>query len=191
MTGWLCGFTWQTGIAGCSFIAGTLLQGLFVLNIPTYDYHRWHGSLLTLAFMFFSVIFNTFLARRLPLVESILVWCHILGVIIFIPLIALSKKTEGQPIIDFYDASGWSSNGVATLVGISGPITSLIGFDCSIHMSTLIHCLDPSDSRRRGNQGLFADGPRYSARRIHHQRSPWIFRSHGHHIHGRAAGNGA
>jgi choline transport protein len=88
--------------------------------------------------MLVAVCFNTFLARRLPLVESILVWCHILGVVIFIPLLALSKKTPGQPIIDFYDGSGWMSNGVATLVGIGGPMTALIGFDCSIHMCMFI-----------------------------------------------------
>jgi hypothetical protein len=128
-------------------VAGTLIQGLFVLNIETYNYQRWHGSLLTIAFTILAVAFNTFLARRLPLVESILLFCHVLGVFIFVPLWVLSPKAGvspplkaegGSPLVEFYNQPGWASNGLATLVGISGPITSLIGFDCSIHMGRRI-----------------------------------------------------
>ena len=134
--GWLCAFTWQSSIAGTCFISGTLLQGLFVLNSPTYVFHRWHGSLLTLAFLFFSVLFNTLFARKLPMFEGILVFLHIMGVIVFVPLwILLPRATGGWPLVEFYNLPGWSSNGIATLAGISGPITALIGFDCSIHMS--------------------------------------------------------
>jgi hypothetical protein len=86
--------------------------------------------------MFLSVIFNTVLARRLPMLEAILVFCHVLGVVVFVPLWILSPRASGgAPIVEFYNPSGWASNGLATLVGVSGPITSLIGFDCSIHMS--------------------------------------------------------
>jgi choline transport protein len=89
--------------------------------------------------MFLAVAFNTLLARRLPIFEGILVFCHIFGIFIFIPLWILSPKAEaGSPLVEFYNPAGWSSNGLATLVGISGPITSLIGFDCSIHMGMLI-----------------------------------------------------
>src|ERR1700712_500059 len=49
--GWLCAITWQTGVAGGAFLTGTTIQGLFVLNIETYNYQRWHGSLLTLAIL--------------------------------------------------------------------------------------------------------------------------------------------
>jgi amino acid transporter len=53
-----------------------------------------------------------------------------------IPLWVLSPPKEGgSPIVDFYNPSGWRSNGLATLVGLTGPITALIGFDCSVHMA--------------------------------------------------------
>ena len=92
-----------------------------------------------LAWILIAVLFNTLLARRLPLLEGIFVFCHILGVVIFVPLwILLPRAQGGEPIVEFYNPAGWSSNGLATLVGVSGPITSLIGFDCSIHMSILI-----------------------------------------------------
>ena len=112
-----------------------------MLNMgDSYDPKRWHGSLLTLLFILVAIIFNTLLARKIPMVEGFFVFCHILGVFIFIPLWVLSPRSDGgAPLIDFYTVpGGWSSYGVATLVGTVGPITALIGFDCSVHMCMLI-----------------------------------------------------
>jgi hypothetical protein len=82
-----------------------------------------------------SIVFNTLLARKLPLVEGLFIFCHILGVLIFIVFwMLLPTRIGGGPLVEFYNGGGWSSNGLATMVGTVGPITSLIGFDCSIHM---------------------------------------------------------
>jgi len=136
ITGWLCAITWQTSIAGSAYFIGTLAQALFVLNVPNYDFKRWHGSLLAIGYLFIVVLFNTVLARRLPLLEGIFVIIHMLGIIIFIPLWILSPRSEGgSPLVDFYNPGGWSSNGVATLVGSVVPVTALLGFDCSVHMA--------------------------------------------------------
>jgi hypothetical protein len=73
------------------------------------------------------------------MVEGLLVFCHILGIVIFIPLwILLPRREGGSPLVDFYNLNGWMSNGVATLVSINGPISALIGFDCAVHMGILI-----------------------------------------------------
>jgi len=111
-----------------------------VLNHPnTYVPKQWHGTLLMLAYLSICMIFNTFLAKRLPMLESIFVVVHILGVLIFIPVWALSPIREGaSPLLEFYNPGGWSSTGLAVLVGSAAPISSLIGFDCSVHMCMLI-----------------------------------------------------
>jgi choline transport protein len=106
--------------------------------METYVYKRWHGSLLAIAFILLAVIFNTVLAKRLPMVEGFLAFLHVLGVVIFIPLLVLSPKSKGgSPLVDFYNPGGWPSDGVATMVGSAATITALIGFDCSIHMCNL------------------------------------------------------
>jgi hypothetical protein len=131
--GWLCTITWQTGVSGSAFIAATLIQGLFVLNIPTYVYKQWHGSLLDLAFLVNSTFVNTVLARKLPLVESLCVIVHILGVFIFVPVLVLARsqlRTGSGPLTEFYNPGGWSSNGVATMIGMVGPITALMYVGC-------------------------------------------------------------
>jgi hypothetical protein len=92
-----------------------------------------------LAFLSICIIFNTFLAKRLPMVEGLLVLVHILGVLIFVPVWALTPRMEGpSPLIEFYNPGGWSSYGIATLVGSVAPVTALIGFDCSVHMGLYI-----------------------------------------------------
>jgi amino acid transporter len=138
-TGWLCAITWQSGVSGNAYVAGTLIQGLFVLNIKSYDYKQWHGSLLTLLMLLIAVIFNTLLARRLPMVEGIFVFAHIIGILIFIPIWVLSPRREGgSPLTEFYNPGGWSSEGLATMIGTVGPLAALMGFDCSVHMGMLI-----------------------------------------------------
>jgi amino acid transporter len=115
-----------------------MIQGLFVLNIETYKYQRWHGSLLNLALLLICIIFNTFLARKLPMVEGLFVILHILGIAIFIPIWILAPRRDGgAPIVEFYNGGGWSSNGLATMVGTVAPAAALIGFDCSVHMGML------------------------------------------------------
>jgi amino acid transporter len=117
-----------------------MIQGLITLNHPdTYVPKQWQGSLLVLAILFIAVIFNTLLARKLPVVEAIFVFAHIIGILIFIPLLVLSsKRGGGSPLTEFYNPGGWSSDGLATMIGTVGPIAALIGFDCSVHMGMLI-----------------------------------------------------
>jgi len=136
ITGWLCAITWQIGVAGGVYVAATIIQGLFVLNIETYDYQRWHGTLLTLALLLITILFNTFLARKLPLVECLFVILHILGILVFIPLWIMAPRREGgAPLVEFYNGSGWPTVVLSTIVGIVAPASSLIGFDCSVHMA--------------------------------------------------------
>ena len=133
--GWLCTTTWQTSIVAASFIAGTVIQALFVLNIPHYNFQRWHGTLLSIAVVSVAIIFNTVLARKLPLIEGLLVFSHVLGVVIVIPLLVLApRRTGGSPLIEFWNPNGWKSDGVASLIGMLSTVISLIGFDCSVHM---------------------------------------------------------
>lgn len=93
--------------AGAAYITGTQLQGVFslpfrlsiyklwartqcrlklwlnlgliALNKADYVYEAWHGTLLTIASATFTLLFNIFLVRKLPLIEGILVVIHIFG----------------------------------------------------------------------------------------------------------------
>ncbi|KAF4771459.1 hypothetical protein N7455_007747 [Penicillium solitum] len=137
ITGWLCAMGWQCAIVSIAYLAGTIIQGLLVLNNPDYDVQRWHGTLLVIAITLFSIIFNTFLAKRLPFVEVLILILHVCGLFaIIIPLWVLGpRRSAKQVFTEFNNGGDWNSSGTATLVGFSTTITALIGYDCAVHMS--------------------------------------------------------
>lgn len=144
MTGWLCATGWQCAIVAIAFLAGTIIQGLIVLNNADYVFERWQGTLLVIAITVFSILFNTFLAKRLPLIEVLILILHVVGfLIIIIPLWILSPRDSVTAVFtEFNNGGGWNSNGTATLVGFSTTITALVGYDCVVHM-----CLSLSSHR--------------------------------------------
>lgn len=73
IVGWLCVLGWQGVLAATTFVAVTMLQGaIAVNNLDSYVPEPFHVTLLIIAVAGFSVFFNTVLAKRLPLVESLL-----------------------------------------------------------------------------------------------------------------------
>lgn len=136
VTGWLCTTAWQTGISSSAFLAGTIIQGLFVLNIPGYQFKAYHGTLLVIGIAFFAIIFNTILAKKLPLIEGLLVFLHILGVVIVIPLWVLAPLRDAHSVfVDFTNNGGWSTDGLSMMIGMLPVALSLLGLDCSVHMA--------------------------------------------------------
>lgn len=67
-SGWLTAIGWQVYNASVCFLVGTMVQGLIVLNDPTYIYKRWHGTLLSMSTTVFCISFNTVFASRLPII---------------------------------------------------------------------------------------------------------------------------
>lgn len=51
-------------------MVGGLIQALISLNHGSYVPERWHQTLLTIAVAASSVVFNTVLAVKLPLIEG-------------------------------------------------------------------------------------------------------------------------
>lgn len=124
----------------------------------------YQGTLLVWAVTSFCVIFNVFLAKRLPFVEGVLLtiyvsvssntqhgsrfrwrkldsFAHLSQIIgffvIIIPLWVLAPISAPHDVFStFNNDGGWSSIGVAVMVGMGGVVPSLAGFDCAVHMGT-------------------------------------------------------
>jgi amino acid transporter len=127
---------WQCAIVSIAYLAGTIIQGLIVLNQPDYDFQRWHGTMLVIAISAFSILFNTFLAKNLPFVEGLILIIHVVGLFaIIIPLWVLAPRNNVRAVFTtFNNGGGWDNSGTATLVGLSTTITSMLGYDCAVHM---------------------------------------------------------
>ena len=134
--GWLCAIGWQTFLASVCFMVGTIIQGLIILNDENYVYEAYHGTLLTIALICFSIIFNTLLAGRLPLTEGTAVIIHICGIFgVIVPLWCLAPRATAQDaLLTFSNNGGWSSTGLSAMIGLTTPVSIWIGYDCSAHM---------------------------------------------------------
>ena len=127
---------WQTGITSIAFLAGTQIQGLLVLNYPNYVFQQWHGTLLVIAVTSFAIIFNTVAAKRLPMVEGVVLIFHIMGfVAILIILWVLAPRNDPTTVFtEFLNGGGWPTTGLACMVGILSPVFTILG-ECSTSCS--------------------------------------------------------
>jgi choline transport protein len=124
-----------SGIAGVCFFTAQLIEALVILNHADYVPQPFHATLLIIAVAAFSIFFNTFLAKKLPLVEAILLLIHICGFFaILIPLWTLAPRANAKDVFTtFNNGGGWNSVGTA-LVGILTAVISLTGSDSAAHM---------------------------------------------------------
>jgi hypothetical protein len=154
LPGWLSAIGWQVYLAGVCFMVGSVIQGLIALNVPDYVWHNWHGTLLTIAAIVFSIAFNTVLSVQLPLVEGVVLILHFAGFFaIIIPLWVMAPRaTAHTALLEFSNNGGWSSTGLSAMIGLTSPLSVLIGYDCSVHMCkfdvythrrTTDHCTQP------------------------------------------------
>ncbi|KAI4192638.1 MAG: hypothetical protein LQ346_004218 [Caloplaca aetnensis] len=137
LTGWLSTLAWQTGIASGSYLTASQIQGLLLLNDATYDFQRWHGTLLIIGIATAAILLNIFLARQLPRVEIVMMVLHCVGFIaIIIPLWVLAPRTPAKTVFtDFRNSGGWPNLGLSVLIGLTGPVYSVIACDCAVHMA--------------------------------------------------------
>lgn len=118
------------------------IQGLITLNNDSYNPQPWHGTLLVIAVVIFAIIFNTSMAKQLPMVQVVILVIHILGLFaIIIPLwvMAPSRNSGRVALLDFYNGGNWSTVGLATMIGLLTPLGSMLGFDCAVHMCRIPH----------------------------------------------------
>jgi hypothetical protein len=133
----MCVIGWQAAMATTAFAATQQLQGLIALNSPSYIIKGWQSTLFAVAITAFAILWNTVFMRKLPLIEGIGLTLHVFGFFAFVVVLwVMGPRSDTKTVwTNFEDKSGWGNKGVATLVGILGPIVTLIGSDSSCHLS--------------------------------------------------------
>ena len=129
MKGWLTVIAWEFGQASAAFLGATIIQGLIILNQPTYTPARWQGTLLYYAVLSFMFIINTFLAKWLPKIELVFLCVHIIGFFaILIPLVYLGPHGSAKDVFaTFINGGGWSTDGLSFFVGIIASVYTFTG----------------------------------------------------------------
>ncbi|KAI4219915.1 MAG: hypothetical protein L6R36_007991 [Xanthoria steineri] len=137
LTGWLATLAWQTGIASGSYLTASQIQSLMLLNDPSYSFQRWHGTLLIIAVATVAICLNVFLAKQLPQIEVLMLILHFVGFFaIIISLWVMAPRTPAKIVFtQFQNNGGWPALGLSVLIGMTGPVYSMIASDCAVHMA--------------------------------------------------------
>ena len=70
------------------------------------------------------------------MIEGIILILHIAGFFaVFIPMWVLAPRSKPDVLTTFIDNGGWGNLGLSAMIALQGPLSSLIGYDCSVHMS--------------------------------------------------------
>ncbi|KAI0381278.1 amino acid transporter [Hypomontagnella monticulosa] len=137
LTAWLTTLAWQAIAITTSYSVATIIQGIVVLANPSYDAAAWHTVLIMWAVAVFSVIVNSTTGRVLAKFEGLVLILHLTGFFgVLIPLVYFAPhNTPAEVFTTFTNNGGWSSQGLAFLVGIPTVASTLTGADCAVHMS--------------------------------------------------------
>ncbi|KAE9403332.1 putative amino acid permease [Gymnopus androsaceus JB14] len=139
MQGWITVFAWQAAVTSCSYLIATQIQGLAILNYPSYaaDAKRWHATLLMWAVMLVCYLINVFAIRLLPIIELVGGILHVaLWVALLVPLVVLAPRSTNAFVwTELINESGGYSDGISWCIGLLPIAFNFSGFDGSIHMS--------------------------------------------------------
>ncbi len=128
-TGWLTTIAWIATVAAECYIAGTMIQGLIVLNYSSYVFNPLHGTLLSWASVVVAIFTNVVANSALPRIEGLILILHILGFIgILIPFVYMAPHTSAADVFDtVLNEGNWSTQSLSFCVGLIGSVAEFVG----------------------------------------------------------------
>ena len=133
--------SWQAGNASGSFLTGTIIQALLIINYPdTYNPKPYQGTLLVFAMVLVLYIVNIWGASWWPKIQNGLMILHVLGflVVIIILWVCAPHQSAKAVFTGFTNEGGWSSMGLSVMVGQITAIYALLGKFLTLSHGTLI-----------------------------------------------------
>ncbi|KAJ9637966.1 hypothetical protein H2204_004556 [Knufia peltigerae] len=137
-TGWISIGGQIVLTASAAFAAGLQLQGLITLNHPdSYVPQRWQGMLFYWLVLVYAAAVNIWGSKILPHANLASGVLHIVGFIAIVALLgAMSPKHSSHYVfVEVSNSSGWSSDGVAWLVGLLSSVYPFLGYDAAAHLA--------------------------------------------------------
>ncbi|TKA56319.1 hypothetical protein B0A55_13195, partial [Friedmanniomyces simplex] len=135
--GWMALLGWQVGMPAVAYIFAQQILALITVCDPTYVIQGYQGALMTIASATSSIALSVFVMQKLTLAEGLAVVVHCFGFVAFLAILwVMGPKAGGyETFFNFQDQNEWGSKGLATLVGIIGPVATFIGGDSAVHLA--------------------------------------------------------
>jgi amino acid transporter len=141
IAGWATVTAWQATVSAICLPLATLVQGLVIMNNPTYAAERWHATLMTYAFILLALFVNTYLNKHFAKIEGVILVLYIIGFLgVVISLSSLATHIDAETVFTVWEnAGGWSSMGLSWFVGLVSFAGAFAGADGATHMAEEIH----------------------------------------------------
>lgn len=135
--GWLTSLAWIATVATETIFAGTIVQGILILDYPDYVSKQWQGTLLSWLIIATAIFINVVTPNLLPKVEAFTMIFHIAG---FIAILSVLWIYSPHGSVEFVftttlNEGGWSTQGLSYCVGFLGNVATFVGADASVHMA--------------------------------------------------------
>lgn len=136
-SGWMSTLAWLAGQTSGIYLTMSLIQVVINVRLPEYTFTNWQVTLALLAFILSLIVFNTWAAKALPMVQAVALWIHVFGFLaVIIPLLILAPKNSAKEVFTvFVNESGYSSMGTAILLNQVFSLYCILGSDTAVHIS--------------------------------------------------------
>ncbi|TKX24010.1 amino acid permease-8 [Elsinoe australis] len=135
--GWITTLCWQAAVASSPYTVGGLIQSIIGIVNPDYGFNNWHLFLLATACTCFTSVINIYGAGLLPAMQNAVFAVHIFAFIAVVAVMwVLCPHVDANSAFNtFENFGGWSSTGVAAMIGQISSIYVLGATDASAHMA--------------------------------------------------------
>lgn len=149
MNRWTSTLALQAGNALGVLLVGTLIQTIIVVNVPDYANPAWQGTLLVLVAIAFAYTGSVIGHRALPYWQNAAFALHVMAYFaILIPIWINAPKTTHEKVwTGFENTGGWSSLGLAVMIGQLPGTTFQVGID-AVSIPTYRHLQHTGLTRR-------------------------------------------
>lgn len=129
IAGWMSTLSWQAGNASGSFLTGTIVQALLVVNYPDYNPTAWQGTLFVFAMVLVLFVVNIWGASVWAYIQNALMVLHVVFflVVIIVLWVMAPHQSAKNVFTQFSNEGGWPSIGLSVMVGQITAIYSLLG----------------------------------------------------------------
>nr|POE51122.1 hypothetical protein CFP56_70499 [Quercus suber] len=116
-SGWMSTLGWLAAVASGNFVVTTQIQAMIEVTKPEFEFTNWQYTLIIIAFVAITIVFNTWGSNALPSLEIASLIGHVAGfLVVVICLLVLCPKNSAHEVFTEFRANGGWSSGPAYLV---------------------------------------------------------------------------
>ena len=127
---------WLASVSSSVFVLTTLVQSIINIAQESYSFAPWQYTLIMIGFLAITIVFNTWGAKALPMLETCSLFGHLAGFLItLIPLLVLAPKNSAKQVFtEVVNNGGWSNTGTSCLIAQVSVLYCNLGSDSAVHI---------------------------------------------------------